>query len=127
MKNILTTAYAEKMNKSNPWNEYPRPLLKRDSFYSLNGEWDFCTTCEDTPKYEEKILVPFPPESSLSGIERTHADGEYLYYRKKFELPEGFIRDKVILHFGAVDQACEVFVNGEKVDAGLYGAFITAE
>ena len=65
----LTTPYAENMDRQVPWNYYPRPSLKRDSFLCLNGEWDFAITDGGEPKdYTEKILVPFPPESSLSGI-----------------------------------------------------------
>ncbi|MBQ1478311.1 MAG: glycoside hydrolase family 2 [Erysipelotrichaceae bacterium] len=80
---------------------YPRPLLQRDSFFSLNGEW----LCNDS-----LIEVPFPPESSLSGYS---GKKEEFYYRKDFSLPEGFYRedDEVILHFGAVDQLASVTLN----------------
>lgn len=115
MKNDLTTAYAENMNKSCPWQDYPRPAFKRDSYISLNGEWDFCITRNDIPEYNEKILVPFPPESPLSGIERTHENGEYLYYRRYFCLPDGFVHDRVILHFDAVDQISTVYLNGQEI------------
>ena len=87
------------MNKYQTY--YPRPLLKRDSFYSLCGTWKF---------NGKEIEVPFPPESELSGYE-----GELgtLNYEKSFVLPDGFYseNDKVILHFGAVDQICDVYLN----------------
>ena len=71
MKNeTLTTVYSEKMDKKRPWNEYPRPNLVRDSFFSLNGEWDFAFSEKEPEVYLKKILVPFPPESLISGIER---------------------------------------------------------
>ena len=105
MKNkTLTTVFAEEMDRKSPWNEYPRPNMKRDSFFSLNGEWDFAFSENEPREYFKKILVPFPPESLLSGIETTHDGGEKLYYRRKFTLPKSFIKKRVILHFGAVDQ-----------------------
>ncbi|MBQ4642695.1 MAG: glycoside hydrolase family 2 [Oscillospiraceae bacterium] len=98
-----------------PWNEYPRPRLKRDSFFCLNGEWEFCTAKNSViPGYfGEKITVPFPPQSLLSGIHRDIPESEYLFYRKKFRLPVNFNRGRVILHFGAVDQYASVWLNGK--------------
>jgi len=116
MKNkTLTTVYAEEMDRKRPWNEYPRPNMKRDSFFSLNGEWDFAFSKDEPEEYFKKILVPFPPESLLSGIQSGHGDDERLYYRRKFTLPKNFIKKRVILHFGAVDQIAEVTLNGIKV------------
>ncbi len=111
----LTTIYSSKMNKDCPWNEYPRPSLKRDSFICLNGEWDFSYSISEPTEYKEKILVPFPPESELSGIGRGHKDEEKLYYRRYFSIPEGFQKRRIILHFGAVDQICEIFLNGVRI------------
>ena len=97
-----------------PWNEYPRPLLKRDSFLCLNGEWDFCVCSakNPTPQYDKTIIVPFAPQSFLSGVKELVKDSDIVFYRRSFSLPEGFKKDKVILHFGAVDQFAEVRVNG---------------
>ena len=112
----LVTPYASEMNKNIPWNEYPRPSMVRGSFLCLNGEWDFAISTSDAVSdYSEKILVPFPPESLLSGIERIKKDGELLHYRRSFYLPEGFEGDRIILHFGAVDTICTVYLNGERV------------
>ena len=110
----LTTPYAEKMDKSCPWNEYPRPQLKRDSFICLNGLWDFAVSKDATPpkKFAELILVPFPPESPLSGIGRSIGSDDYMYYRKKFTVPKDFINDRVLLRFGAIDRFCKLTVNG---------------
>lgn len=104
----------------NTWDIYPRPMLKRESFYSLNGKWDIITD-----KGREEILVPFPPESILSGIGRKIADTPRYSYERKFTLPDGFVRDRVILHFGAVDQICTLKLNGEYVGkhTGGYDAF----
>jgi len=91
-----------------PWQAYPRPCLVRDSYLSLNGTWSFSAN----GGAEEEILVPFPPESLLSGIGRNMGPRPRLRYTRRFTLPEGFLRDRVILHFGAVDQVARVTLNG---------------
>jgi beta-galactosidase/beta-glucuronidase len=116
-KEALTTSYSEEMDVKNPWNEYPRPSFVRDSFLSLNGEWDFAYSKNEPKTYKEKVLVPFPPESRLSGINRGHTDDEALYYKRTFSLPDGFKKARTLLHFGAVDQICEVFLNGKRLGA----------
>lgn len=104
-----------------PWDVYPRPQMKRKSFLSLNGEWDFYAN--DGPK--ETIIVPFPPESLLSGINRDMGKYPTLKYRKIFTIPKTFIQDRVLLHFGAVDQICRVKLNGVVIGEhhGGYDAF----
>ncbi len=103
------------------YNLYPRPQLARDSFFSLNGKWDLYVS--DTEKYE--ILVPYPPESILSGVGKVFCDGTKLIYTKKFTLPEGFLKDRVILNLGAVDQIATVYINGKFVGehVGGYNSF----
>lgn len=98
-----------------PWNVYPRPQLKRDSFLCLNGKWDL--RCENGKKTEDlgQILVPFPVEAPLSGVERAVGPDDTLVYERTFTLPEGFDRGRLLLHFGAVDQIAEVAVNGKTV------------
>ena len=109
----LTTEYMEEMDKKMPWAIYPRPSMVRDSYICLNGEWDFLVSAtEERGDFNEKILVPFPPESPASGIERNLPDGSILHYKRSFSLPEGFNKGRVILHFGAVDNICSVYVNG---------------
>ena len=91
---------------------YPRPQLKRDSYFCLNGCWDFAVTNGIEPDtYSETIRVPYPPESEASGICRRVRPVETMFYRKRFHLPEGFVSDRVLLHFGAVDQECKVWLN----------------
>ena len=114
--NKLTTVHAERMDKNIPWNEYPRPSMVRDSFFCLNGKWDFGVSSDGSePEYKETILVPFPPESAISGIERQIEWGQYIYYRRKFILPENMVGKRTILHFGAVDTLTTVCLNGERV------------
>ena len=115
--NILYTADGEKLCGM-PWNVYPRPRLVRDSFFCLNGEWDFVAT--DGEKY--KILVPFPPESALSGVGKRMGEHPHIIYKKTFSLPESFVRSRVILHFGAVDQIAVVELNG-RVLGGHVGGY----
>ena len=120
MLNDLMTAAGENL-QGTPWTVYPRPQMKRDSYLNLNGEWEF--SCEGLEK--GKILVPFCPESTLSGVGTHFPEGSVLTYRRKFVLSDGFNRGKVILHVGAADQVAEVFVNGKFLcrHAGGYEAF----
>ena len=103
-----------------PWNEYPRPQLVRNSFLCLNGKWSL--KCNEESWGE--ILVPYPPESALSGVGKQLKEGDVLTYERTFTLPEGFRKDRVILHFGAVDQECQVFVNGACV-GGHVGGYLS--
>ena len=104
------------MNSACPHAYHPTPQFEREAFLSLNGEWDFCLSKDDGAcEYNEKILVPFCPESALSGIERAVMPDDYMHYRRTFTLPEDFKSERVFLHFGAVDQTCTVYVNGIKL------------
>ena len=91
-----------------PWNIYPRPKMVRDSFIYLNGEWDLT----DSDGTNEKITVPFPPESILPGVSRRMGKNPHIIYKKIFALNEELTDKKVLLHFGAVDQIAKVELNG---------------
>ena len=110
----LMTKWGGALDASSVKQEYPRPNMVRASYLNLNGEWDCCINhapaCEE---YDRKILVPFCPESVLSGVGVIVQPDNYLHYRKRFTLPEGFNRGRVLLHFGAVDQECTVYLNGK--------------
>ena len=108
-KNLITPFESD---KSSNWNEYPRPSFRRDSYLCLNGEWELSVRYGEKEKYLGKIMVPFAPETRLSGIEREKVDGEIYLYKKEIEFAPEFNRGRVMLHFGAVDQICKVFVNG---------------
>ena len=86
-----------------PWQEYPRPQMVRDSYLNLNGEWQMNAAA---------ITVPFCPESLLSGVHENIPNGAQMSYTKRFSVPEGFIRDRVLLNIGAADQTAEIYVNG---------------
>lgn len=119
--NVLFTKYSDNIGNI-PHSYYPRPQLRRPSYLILNGEWDFSYgEYLYSDKYNEKITVPFPPESALSGICRGHGEGEYLHYRRDVTLPEGFAIGRLLLHFGAIDQEAWVYINGEQVYERLGG------
>ena len=98
-----------------PLSEYPRPQFKRDSYICLNSYWEYAINqTEEIPSvYDGQILVPYSPEVEKSGVGKLVMPEDYLFYHLKYEIPKDFIKDKVILHFGAVDQIAEVFINGE--------------
>ncbi len=107
-----------------PWQVYPRPQLRRDSYVNLNGKWDFGVRKNRFPNvYNQSILVPFCPESRLSGIGKHFPEDSALCYRRIFQLPEGFCRGRVLLHIGAADQHLQCFVNDKKV--GLHAGGYT--
>ena len=104
------------------WDVYPRPNFKRDSYLCLNGEWKLSVSTKDGKRRElGKIKVPFAPETRLSGIFRDKCNCEKYYYERNVEFAPDFNRGRVILHFGAVDQICTVFVNREYVGKHVGG------
>lgn len=112
----LMTKWGKKVDKKDVLKEYPRPNLVRDSYLNLNGEWEYAITkSKDIEKYDGNIVVPFSPEAYLSGVQRIVQPDDYLHYRCKFRLDTDFIKERLILHFGAVDQECEVFLNGIRI------------
>lgn len=114
--NTLLTPYGEKLDSDCPLPEYPRPQMVRDSYLCLNGTWQYAITSSDNAptEWDGDILVPFPPESPLSGVGRITQPEDVLWYRRLFVMPPEFRRGRVLLHFGAVDQRCVVFVNGNR-------------
>ncbi|WP_294578205.1 glycoside hydrolase family 2 protein [uncultured Thomasclavelia sp.] len=112
----LSTKWGEKVDYRHVLDEYPRPYLKRDSFMNLNGFWQYSITeTKCFPQYfHEKILVPFSPEAPLSKVNIQLKPGEYLWYQK-FILLQRKENKKTILHFGAVDQIAEIYINQENI------------
>ena len=92
-----------------PRPEYPRPDFQREKWLPLNGEWDFSF---DEPIFDQKILVPFACETKLSGIHDTSFHNA-VWYRRSFSLPEPMHDRQILLHFGAVDYTCRLWVNDQ--------------
>ena len=116
----LSTRWTQSVGPNNALPEYPRPQLSRTKWLNLNGLWGYtgrpakAAATAPPPKddYREQILVPFPTESALSGLQR-HDD--QMWYRKVFEVSEDWDNQHVLLHFGAVDQIATVWVNNKQV------------
>lgn len=113
----LLTKWGEEINPKKVLQEYPRPQLKRQNYFNLNGSWDYrITSSKLIPKeYTGKILVPFSPESILSGVSHQLQPDEVLWYHRTIRMEEVSEKQRCILHFGAVDQWCKVYVNHEPV------------
>ena len=110
-----------------PRPEYPRPqFVRENNWINLNGEWDFVFDDanlglkerwykkENSKDFDRKIIVPFCFQSKLSGIE-DNSFHEVIWYRRVFDIPKKFNDKKVLLHFGAVDYRCLIYLNGEYV------------
>ncbi|BCJ63857.1 AbfB domain-containing protein [Polymorphospora rubra] len=127
----LTTPWTSQALAGTPLPEYPRPQMTRPDWQNLNGEWQLRQSATDDPpqfntNLPERINVPFPVESALSGVMRAAGDNRhYLYYRRTFAVPADWAGRRVQLHFGAVDWQTTVWVNGTEVGrhTGGYDAF----
>lgn len=124
----LTTQWAADVDPNAVLPEYPRPGLVREAWQNLNGLWDYAIVERDADKVETwdgEILVPFPLESSLSGVQKAISVDQRLWYRRAFTVPGDWKGQNVLLHFGAVDWSCGVWVNGRSIGThrGGYDAF----
>ncbi len=116
MLQTLYTKRAEELTGT-PWQVYPRPQMRRESYVNLNGTWDFTVNESPLPPklYGHKIQVPFCPESPLSGIGTHPAENSYLWYRREFSMPVVPKNGRVLLHIGAADQTLTCYVNRHRV------------
>jgi beta-galactosidase/beta-glucuronidase len=115
--------------------EYPNPGLARPDWLSLNGLWSYTVRPRGeaspdgnggvTATWEGQILVPYPVESALSGVQRLISATERLWYRRSFVLPQEWRKRRILLHFEAVDWQTQVWVNGMEVGSheGGYDPF----
>lgn len=126
---MLMTPWGEHLDENCILTEYPRPQMRRNSYLNLNGRWEYAITDSDElpRRWDGTILVPFSPESALSGVGRSLQPGQTLWYRREVILPQGFIPadGRLLLHFGAVDQEAAVYWNGRLLGRhmGGYNAF----
>jgi len=110
--------------------EYPRPDFKRNDWINLNGEWEFEIDTSNTgiekgyhlysKKFKEKIIVPFCPESKLSGIENKDFMVS-VWYKRKIEIPENWKDKRIFLNFGGVDFLINIWINGRYVGNHIGG------
>ncbi len=120
----LYTRWGKDLDPAHVREEYPRPMMRRDSCLCLNGSWNYCISkSEDHPAvWDGQILVPFSPESLLSGVDRQLLPGEHLWYER--DLPEFYSGNgRLLLHFGAVDQCCRVYIDGNYA-GGHFGGYL---
>ena len=114
----IKTPWADKIDANNPLPEYPRPQLVRTDWMNLNGLWDYAILPKGNTipsAHQGKILVPYPIESSLSGVQKTVGENNELWYQRSFTIPANWKNKKVILNFGAVDWKADIWVNDIKV------------
>ena len=115
----MKTEFGEKVTAENAWRGYPRPQMVRENWTNLNGFWDYqVTQVTNTPgrptEWAGRILVPFAPESSLSGVGRLIEKDEFLWYTRKINC--SFNRgERVLLHFDGVDMRAQVFIGHKEV------------
>ncbi len=121
--NQLYTVWGEQLNPGQVLAEYPRPQMKRDNYTILNGYWNYCISPDTImpEHYDGRILVPFSPESVLSGVNRGLKPGEFLWYERILAVDRKPMGRRCLLHFGAVDQSCEVYVNHQKAGEHVGG------
>lgn len=124
----MRSVWYDKVDTACPLPEYPRPQLVRENWLNLNGKFDYAilpAAQKWAEKFDGEILVPFALESLLSGVEKPLSPNDRLWYRKQFSVPASMQGKHILLHFGAVDWQCEVFINRNSVGThtGGYCAF----
>jgi hypothetical protein len=117
LKNVqLSTPWTTQVSPTNALPEYPRPQMVRSNWTNLNGLWDYVITDSTyfrPDNFDGKILVPYPIESSLSGVKRALLPDQKLWYQRELEITEYDPKSHYLLHFGAVDYRAAVYVNGK--------------
>ena len=122
----MTSKWSEKEQDAEnevPLPEYPRPQMRRDSWVNLNGWWDYAIVPAGSAYTgaQGRILVPFSPETARSGVKRILQPEEAIWYVKQtgpVKVPD---KHRVLLHFGAADERCIVWWNGQKVGSHRNG------
>ncbi|MBN2162774.1 MAG: hypothetical protein JXR25_15280 [Pontiellaceae bacterium] len=118
----MTTPWTDQVSPEHVWAKYPRPQLQRSNWTNLNGLWKYSITTKDAQKpgpWNGEILVPFAPESALSGVGRLVEPDETLWYERIVSVPA--TEGRTLLHFEAVDYETDVTVNGQHVGHHIGG------
>jgi len=114
----IKTSWAEDLQPDEVWDAYPRPLMKRSEWKNLNGLWNYAISSrnQSSPEsYDGEILVPYPVESSLSGVKKKVGEENVVWYERSFGIPSKWRGRDILLQFGAVDWKADVWVNDIKV------------
>ena len=121
---LISSAQSFSNNENCPKPEHPNPQFYRDNWLNLNGRWGFSFDFDllgvekgwhqNSTGFEKEIVVPFCPESELSGIGYT-GFMPAVWYHRKFTVPDSWAGTRVFLHFGAVEYDCRAWINGELV------------
>ena len=124
----LQTPWTADVSPTNALPDYPRPQMVRSDWLNLNGLWDYAITgdaAHPPENYQGKILVPYPVESLLSGVQRPLDEPNTLWYHRAFRVPAAWTGRRIMLRFGAVDWQARVFLNGHEIGThrGGYDAF----
>jgi beta-galactosidase/beta-glucuronidase len=120
----IKTAWAEKIDVNNVLPEYPRPIMERTDWMNLNGLWNYSIVkvgMAEPTTFDGQILVPFPVESSLSGVQKAVGQENEVWYKRSFEVPAKWKGKNVLLNFGAVDWKADVWINDIKIGSHTGG------
>ncbi len=119
----LSTVWGETLDPEHVLEQHPRPNMVRDNYEILNGYWNYAITKSNKrpTRFDGEILVPFSPESDLSGVKRTLQPDEYLWYERKIHVNNFKSGMRRILHFGAVDQCACIYINGHALTRHVGG------
>jgi beta-galactosidase/beta-glucuronidase len=120
----IMTEWAANVQPESVLDAYPRPLMERSEWKNLNGLWSYSISPRHLPRpevHEGQILVPFPVESSLSGVGKTVGEENVLWYEREFSVPSEWRNRDILLHFGAVDWHSELWINDIKIGSNTGG------
>ena len=121
----IMSRWEKQVTPENAWREYPRPQMVRPQWQNLNGLWAYAITPKTAPQptdFSGQILVPFCVESTLSKVNKSLSADQRLWYRREVSVPRDWAGQRVLLHFGAVDYECSLWVNGGLVGSHTGGS-----
>jgi beta-galactosidase/beta-glucuronidase len=121
----ILSRWEKQITPENAWREYPRPQMVRQKWLNLNGMWEYAITPKTAPaptRFTDQILVPFALESTVSKANKSLSADQRLWYRRTVTLPRDWSGQRVLLHFGAVDYECSLWVNGGLVGSHTGGS-----
>ena len=121
----IMSRWEKQITAENAWREYPRPQMVRRQWQNLNGRWEYAITPRTAPaptRFDGPILVPFCVESTVSTVNKPLSADQRLWYRRNVTVPRQWAGQRVLLHFGAVDYECSLWINGGLVGSHTGGS-----